>query len=401
MEFNQDMVPVNGVLTEVGNMETVKIEDEATILQGFRHHVDEVVVKVDEIQQKVSEVEQFYESLSKKQMPSTKGCSALKDKEKDKQVFSVKKQQQEAVKREAASSKRMQELIRQFGTIFRQITQHRWAWPFMQPVDVKGLKLHDYYDVIDKPMDFSTIKNQMEAKDGAGYKNVREICADVRLVFKNAMTYNEDRSDVHVMAKTLLEKFEEKWLQLLPRVIEEETRRKEEEAEARLNMQLAQEAATAKMARHINKSEHNIFATICSWPKLVVTGPHKQLSELDMHLDELREMVIQKCRKMSVEEKRKLGTGLSRLSPDDLTKALEIIAQKNPSFQATAEEVDIDMDAQCEATLWRLKFFVNEALEAKAKDSSNKVGNDTSKRKREICDALAKTAKKRSKKLAC
>ncbi|KAF9601274.1 hypothetical protein IFM89_018384 [Coptis chinensis] len=114
------MVPVNGVFTEVGNMEMVKIEDDATILQGFRHHVDEVVVKVDEIQQKVSEVEHFYESLSKKQMLSTKGCSALKDKEKDKQVFSMKKQQQEAVKREAASSKRMQELIRQFGTIFRQ-----------------------------------------------------------------------------------------------------------------------------------------------------------------------------------------------------------------------------------------------------------------------------------------
>ncbi|KAF9595251.1 hypothetical protein IFM89_038254 [Coptis chinensis] len=49
---------------------------------------------------------------------------------------------------------------------------------------------------------------------------------------------------------------------------------------------------------------------------------------------------------MSVEEKRKLGIGLSRLSPDDLTKALEIIAHKNPSFQATTEEVDIDMDAQ-------------------------------------------------------
>lgn len=72
-------------------------------------------------------------------------------------------------------------------------------------------------------MDFSTIKNQMEAKDGTGYKNVREICADVRLVFKNAMKYNNERSDVHVMAKTLLEKFEEKWLQLLPKVTEEVT----------------------------------------------------------------------------------------------------------------------------------------------------------------------------------
>lgn len=70
-------------------------------------------------------------------------------------------------------------------------------------------------------MDFSTIKNQMEAKDSIGYKNVREICADVRLVFKNAMKYNDERSDVHVMAKTLLAKFEEKWLQLLPKVTEE------------------------------------------------------------------------------------------------------------------------------------------------------------------------------------
>lgn len=28
-----------------------------------------------------------------------------------------------------------------------QITQHKWAWPFMQPVDVKGLGLDDYYEV--------------------------------------------------------------------------------------------------------------------------------------------------------------------------------------------------------------------------------------------------------------
>jgi hypothetical protein len=61
----------------------------------------------------------------------------------------------------------------------------------------------------------------MEAKDGTGYKNVREIYADVRLVFKNAMKYNDERDDVHVMARTLLEKFEEKWLQLLPKVAEE------------------------------------------------------------------------------------------------------------------------------------------------------------------------------------
>jgi hypothetical protein len=49
---------------------------------------------------------------------------------------------------------------------------------------------------------------------------------------------------------------------------------------------------------------------------------------------------------MSTEEKRKLGAALTRLCPEDLTKALEIVAQNNPGFQATAEEVDLDIDAQ-------------------------------------------------------
>ncbi|KAB1218474.1 Transcription factor GTE1 [Morella rubra] len=59
----------------------------------------------------------------------------------------------------------------------------------------------------------------------------------------NISTIN--RSDVHVMAKTLLEKFKEKWLQLLPKVTEEEKRREDEEGGAQLEMQLAQAAAHA------------------------------------------------------------------------------------------------------------------------------------------------------------
>jgi hypothetical protein len=33
-----------------------------------------------------------------------------------------------------------------------------YAWPFLQPVDPTALNLHDYYDIIKKPMDLSTIK---------------------------------------------------------------------------------------------------------------------------------------------------------------------------------------------------------------------------------------------------
>uniref|UniRef100_A0A7N0V5X2 Uncharacterized protein n=1 Tax=Kalanchoe fedtschenkoi TaxID=63787 RepID=A0A7N0V5X2_KALFE len=353
--------------------------------EDVSHQIDQVSSKVDKLEQKLNEVEQFYLNASKKQQNSSKGNSGSKDKEKERSIPSVKKQQQDAAKREAAAAKRMQELIRQISIILRQMSQHKWAWPFLQPVDVEGLGLHDYYQVIDKPMDFSTIKNQIEAKDGTGYKNVRDVCADIRLVFKNAMKYNDDRSDVHVMAKTLLEKFEEKWLQLLPKVVEEEKRREEEEAEAQLEMQLALEMVHAKMAKDISN----------------------ELYEVDMHLEELRELVVQKCRKISNDEKRKIGSALTKLSPENLSKALDIVAQTNPDFAATAEEVDLDMDALSETTLWRLKIFTKDALElqeksapvAEANDQCNPSNNFTSnnKRKKAICDALAKTAKKRTK----
>lgn len=49
---------------------------------------------------------------------------------------------------------------------------------------------------------------------------------------------------------------------------------------------------------------------------------------------------------MSTEEKRNLGIALTKLSPDDLRRALDIVAQTNPNFQANADEVDLDIDAQ-------------------------------------------------------
>lgn len=358
-------------------------------VDDVRCSVDELVMKLDKLEQRVNEVEKFYLNTSIKQPNTSKNTYSGKHKDKDKHIPGFKKLQQEASRREAAAAKRMQELMRQFGTILRQITQHKWAWPFMQPVDVEGLGLHDYYDIIDRPMDLSTIKNQMEARDGTGYKHVREICADVRLVFKNATKYNDEKSDVNLMAKTLLEKFEEKWLQLLPKVNEEEKTREEEEAEVQLHMQLAQESAHAKLARDLGN----------------------ELYDVDTHVEELREMVVRRCRKISIEEKRNLGVALTKLSPDDLSKALEIVAQNNSLFPASAEEVELDIDAQSELTLWRLKFFVKDALEVQGKSSSkgdnsysanvaaiNPNISAASKRKREIGDALVKNVKKRKKK---
>ncbi|XP_044509068.1 transcription factor GTE1-like isoform X2 [Mangifera indica] len=369
----------------------------AAEVEGFSKNIEEILQRVSQLEQKLNQVEQFYLNMENIQPNTSKSSSVLKEKVKERHISSTDKQQLDAALREEASARRMQGLKRQFGTIFRQITQLKWAGPFMDPVDVEGLGLHDYYEVIDKPMDLGTIKTKMDAKDGNGYKNVREIYADVRLVFKNAMKYNDERHDIHVMAKSLLEKFEEKWLQLLPKVVEEEKRREEEEAKAQQDMQINQEVVHANMARDLSS----------------------ELTEVDSQLEKLRESVVQKCRKMTTEEKKKLGLALTRLTPDDLSKALEIVAESDPNFQATAQEVDLNMDAQSETTLWRLKVFVQEALKVGSRSSGDIGGNNNNnnadknendngnkknnnknnaKRRREICDTLTKTAAKRNKK---
>ena len=75
-----------------------------------------------QLEQSASEIEQFYLASKKKQPNGSKGSSMVKDKDKERHVPSIKKQQQDAARREAVAAKRMQELMRQFGTILRQVT---------------------------------------------------------------------------------------------------------------------------------------------------------------------------------------------------------------------------------------------------------------------------------------
>jgi len=55
---------------------------------------------------------------------------------------------------------------------------------------------------------------------------------------------------------------------------------------------------------------------------------------------------------------------------------------------------------QSQSTLWRLNFFVRDALEVQSKNSESMDGdeNPNNKRKKELCDAIATVSKKKTKK---
>eukprot|EP00960_Hanusia_phi_P046343 757758-Hanusia_phi.AAC.4 len=81
-------------------------------------------------------------------------------------------------------------------------------------VDPEELDLPDYFDIIERPMDFGTIQLKLSSQnwieDGLYERSAsqlpphKQIDEDVQLVFSNAMLYNPAESDVHQCASSLL-----------------------------------------------------------------------------------------------------------------------------------------------------------------------------------------------------
>ncbi|XP_063140103.1 bromodomain adjacent to zinc finger domain protein 2B isoform X22 [Rattus norvegicus] len=90
--------------------------------------------------------------------------------------------------------------------ILTEMETHEDAWPFLLPVNLKLVP--GYRKVIKKPMDFSTIREKL---NNGQYPNFETFALDVRLVFDNCETFNEDDSDIGRAGHSMRKYFEKKW----------------------------------------------------------------------------------------------------------------------------------------------------------------------------------------------
>jgi hypothetical protein len=107
------------------------------------------------------------------------------------------------------------DLFRAFGrcrALLDKLLQHDDGWVFSAPVDARALGLHDYYTVVRDPMDLSTVLNRLE---GHRYADPHAFASDVRLMFSNAMSYNNEGDPVYNSAVKLSEIFEAGWAPVL------------------------------------------------------------------------------------------------------------------------------------------------------------------------------------------
>ncbi|XP_018573491.1 bromodomain adjacent to zinc finger domain protein 2B isoform X3 [Anoplophora glabripennis] len=111
-------------------------------------------------------------------------------------------------KKDRVNKKLMKELA-PCKTLLEDLECHDDAWPFLLPVNTK--QFPTYKKIIKIPMDLSTIKKRLQDLQ---YKSKEEFCADVRQIFNNCETFNEDDSPVGKAGHCMRQFFEARWNEL-------------------------------------------------------------------------------------------------------------------------------------------------------------------------------------------
>ncbi|XP_055824566.1 transcription factor GTE4-like [Solanum dulcamara] len=261
--------------------------------------------------------------------------------------------------------KHILQVFRNCCSLLQRLMKHKHSWVFNEPVNVKALGLHDYHDIIKHPMDLGTIKTRLSQN---WYKSPMEFAEDVRLVFRNAMTYNPRGQDVHVMAEQLSEIFEERWA-----VIEAEYN-----SDWRYQMYHDGGAPPTPTSRRTSYAPPFLHTPVSSCS---LTPHARQLQPLDRSESMTRPVnpkmktsnIVHVARTpvpkkpkakdlnkrdMTYEEKQKLSTNLQNLPSEKLDAIVQIIKKRNTALSQDNDEIEVDIDSVDAETLWELDRFV-------------------------------------------
>jgi bromodomain-containing factor 1 len=81
--------------------------------------------------------------------------------------------------------------------------------PFMVPVDPVALNIPNYFTIIKKPMDVSTVAKKL---DEGNYTTAGEFEKDFRQIVANCLRFNPPGNPVHLMGKQFEELFDSQWV---------------------------------------------------------------------------------------------------------------------------------------------------------------------------------------------
>ncbi|TYI67124.1 hypothetical protein E1A91_D09G276600v1 [Gossypium mustelinum] len=217
-------------------------------------------------------------------------------------------------------------LMKQCEALLNRLMQDNFGWVFSSPVDVVKLNIPDYFTVIKHPMDFGTVKKKITSGQ---YASPLDFAADVRLTLSNAMTYNPPGNDVHIMAETLSKYFEARW-------------------------------------KAIEKKLPITMNVVDAMPSIAAEHPIKKITPKESILksEPVRQM-------MTDQEKPQLSTELESLLGELPENIIDFLKEHSSTEgQMGEEEIEIDIDALSDETLFQLRKLLDGYLLGKQKSQA-------------------------------
>jgi hypothetical protein len=251
---------------------------------------------------------------------------------------------------------------------------------FAEPVDYVKFGIPDYPTIIKEPMDFGTIRTNL---DNQVYKTHEMFCEHMRLVFKNAITYNVRRDNpVHIAARELSDLFEQRYRSMVsqlgnnvftneiqpPPVVRQSSsggrkssgkgnrgrgshgggpgpRAMEVSAPPALDGSMQQMMLMQQKMLDMEKELNSLRTAV-------------RQTEIRTSLDQQR---VAAQIPLSYDEKKALIENIQRLDGDQMASVVDIIQSAMPSTDCGGEgdEVEIPMDELDTYTLRQLQDFVH------------------------------------------
>lgn len=289
------------------------------------------------------------------------------------------------------SEKVLTSMMTTCGQILVKLMKHKWSWVFNKPVDVAGLGLHDYHLIVKKPMDLGTVKMNLEK---GFYRSPIDFASDVKLTFTNAMAYNPKGQDVYLMAEKLLGQFDVWFNPTLKKFEAQELKvmgsssRPEPDLKQRVwnqnhvaenvrkgpeQISIAKKLDSVKPLPTLPPPPVMELQRVPSPPPSPVQPPPpppQSVSQVEAPLEvgeatKGRKGKLPKPkakdpnkRQMTMEEKAKLGVNLQELPPEKLGQLIQILRKRTRDLPQDGDEIELDIEALDNETLWELDRFV-------------------------------------------
>lgn len=236
--------------------------------------------------------------------------------------------------------------------LLRELMKNPAAVWFNDPVDHVKLDIPEYPNIIKKPMCFQDIRNKL---DNSIYERPYDFAEDVRLTFNNAIKFNSvPEHHVHIAAKEMLEKFEERYrytfnLPPLGSLTDAENKKR------RLNGNLSYKSNKGPGPRGLLNL--NTSGTTG------VLAMQRQMKEMQDEIKRLRKSTGNRAKNLPLSEAEKivLVNSLSKLSINQHGKVMDIIRAALPvggELQEDGDEYLIPLNDLDDITLNKIKRIV-------------------------------------------